>query len=97
MEDREETMSGEIIETGITWEHDTGKIVISTRSRKVAAKLRALGFESESEDRDMDYTTFRAMEDELRIGFRRRRRATAAQREVLTRMRTLRSSISRSV
>lgn len=84
----------EIIETGITWEHDTGDIVISTRSRRIASKLRSLGLEGDGNGVDGDYETFRATENELRISFRKRRRATAAELERLARARASQNAVA---
>ena len=61
----------EIKETAITWEHDTGLIVISTRSRKIAGKLRRLGLKQEGDPTE-DYATFRTTQAFLRVGLNRR-------------------------
>ena len=76
----------EIIETGITWVHDEGTIDVSTRSRKVAHRLKSLGFEPENPDSE-DYLVFRAKESELKISFSLPRALTPAQREALVQMR----------
>ena len=76
----------EIIETGITWDHDEGTIDVSTRSRKVAHRLKSLGFEPENPDSD-DYLVFRVKESKLKIRFSLPRALTPAQREVLVQMR----------
>ena len=76
----------EIIETGITWDHDEGTIDVSTRSSKVAHRLKSLGFEPENPESE-DYLVFRAKESELKIRFSLPRAPTRAQREVLVQMR----------
>ena len=70
--------AGEIVETGITWEHDTGNIVISTRSQKIANRLKSLGLAPDYNESD-DYLTFRSSEADLRITITRRKSATEAQ------------------
>ena len=40
----------EIVETGITLDHDEGTIDVSIRSRKIAHRLKSLGFEPENPD-----------------------------------------------
>ena len=76
----------EIIETGVTWDHDEGTIDVSTRSRKVAHRLKSLGFEPENPD-SKDYLVFRVKESELKIGFSLPRALTPAQREALVKVR----------
>ena len=70
----------EIIETGITWDHDYGTVVVSTRSQAVANRLRALSFEPD-DPKSKDYLTFRADESDLKVRFARSRPSTDAQKE----------------
>jgi len=73
----------DIVETGITWDHDQGTIMVSTRRRAVASKLKRLGLQPTE---NHGYTNFVASEKELRISFRKpyklspERRAAAAKR-----------------
>jgi len=75
-------MTEEIRETGLSWDHDTGDVCISTRSQKVANRLRKLGFAPEDPD-SKDYLTFRAKDSELRVRFGRKRPQSEAQKAAL--------------
>jgi len=70
---------GDVTETGITWDHDTGEIFISTRRRAVESKLKKLGLKPDREDVG-GYTTFLTHEDCISIGFRAKRKLSPEQR-----------------
>lgn len=59
----------EICETGITWDHDTGDIWISTRRKGVAQKLRRLGLDGERGGNG--YFNFHTDEKKFRLSFRK--------------------------
>lgn len=81
----------EICDTGITWDHDTGQVWVSTRRKGIASKLQKLGFEPQ-ETGPNGYTNFTADEEDLRISFRRPKKMTQAQRKAAaTRMKAVRS------
>ena len=84
----------EIIETGVTWVHDEGTIDVSTRSRKVAHRLKSLGFEPENPDSE-DYLVFRVKESELKIIFSLPKVKTPAQLEAFALIRAERSRARR--
>ena len=62
-------MDGDIVETGINWDHETGEIVISTRRRAVESKLRRLGLVPTTNEGPNGYVTFRTTQDCLRVRF----------------------------
>lgn len=68
----------EICETGITWDHDTGDIWVSTRRPAVATKLRKCGLKAEKGGNG--YYNFQATEDDLIIGFRKKKRLSEKRR-----------------
>jgi hypothetical protein len=65
----------EIIETAVTWDHDTGDVTVDTRRRRIASRLRKLGF-TVTFDKGSGYYQLRAKDNELGITFYRRRRKT---------------------
>jgi hypothetical protein len=86
---------GDIKETGISWDHDTGRIVISTRRKAVVSKLKKLGLSPARgfEESPEGYTTFIADENKVRVGFRAPRKLTDAQRqEAAERMKSARKA-----
>lgn len=90
-------MPTEIQETGVTWDHDTGEIWVSTRKRSIATKLIKAGFEPIYNE-PSGYTSFKSNEDLLGITIRRRRRLSASEREAArSRMKKARESKSGSV
>ena len=63
----------EIIETAVSWDHDTGEVTVDTRRRSIATRLRRLGF-ALTYDKGSGYYQFRTKESELGIGFFQRRK-----------------------
>jgi hypothetical protein len=76
---------GDIIETGINWDHETGEVVVSTRRKGIALRLKRAGFEPLRDEGPAGYVTFKAHESELRVSLNRRRKASEAQREAARR------------
>ena len=76
----------EIVETGITLDHDEGTIDVSIRSRKIAHRLKSLGFEPENPD-SKDYLVFRVKESELKIIFSLPKVKTPAQLKAFAQIR----------
>jgi len=68
----EEVRVSEIRETAITWDHDTHKVMVSTRSRRIAQRLRKIGAEEGPES--SGYWNFTAGDDLLRISLNKRRK-----------------------
>jgi len=73
------------IETAITWDHETGKITISTRRSGVALKLKRFGLTPLHED-DPDtphgYTTFQTNEGEVVVSLRCSRKGKLTKNEL---------------
>ncbi len=63
----------EIIETAVSWDHDTGEVTVDTRRRSIATRLRKLGF-AVTYDKDSGYYQLRTKDHELGISFFRRRK-----------------------
>jgi hypothetical protein len=61
----------DIPETSFTWDHDDGKIHISTNRRKIISRLASLGFYPRKNDKFG--AEFIASDTELGITFRRRK------------------------
>jgi hypothetical protein len=73
-------MSGDITETAINWDHDTGIITVCTRKKAIVSKLRKLGLVPIRDD-VAGYTTFRAKESQLKVGLRGPRKMSEDQRK----------------
>jgi hypothetical protein len=74
----EEVMK-DLCETGVNWDHDSGEIVISTRRRGIASKLRKIGLKPDTEEDPHGYETFRTTEDVLTVGFRHKKKRILSQ------------------
>ena len=85
-------MSSEIIETAVNWDHDTGEIVISTRKRSIASKLKKLGLVPTNDEGPTGYSTFHTTDKQILVGFRcrKQRKQSKAQLDGLARARAAR-------
>jgi hypothetical protein len=73
----------EVTETAMTWDHDTGKITISTRRRAIINKLRGFGCEEiYSDDAPNGYTTFCTDQSVLTVGFRRKQKRNLSENQL---------------
>lgn len=75
-----EITTGEINETGISWDHDTGDIIIDTRRKAIENKLRKFGFKPIRSEVN-GYTSFSVNEKDLIVSFRKRKRLSEEERE----------------
>ena len=69
----------DLIETAVNWDHDTGEIVVSTRRRGIASKLRKMGLKPATEEDPHGYETFHTTEDVLTVGFRHKKKRKLSQ------------------
>ena len=77
-------IQGDIIETGVNWDHDTGEIVVSTRRNSIKSKLLKIGLRPVRDEAN-GYTTFKASEKDLKLSFRAPKKLSDEQRRAIGR------------
>ena len=75
-------MGGEIVETGITIDHETGAVSVDTRSRAFASMCRRAGLKETTKTNSAPYVRFRGDLDLIYVIIRKRPSGQVSQKSL---------------